>query len=50
MEALNVLRIEKGFLTHAELHGRTTAFDLGLERMISDIRIASARWRPGGQG
>jgi heterotetrameric sarcosine oxidase alpha subunit len=36
MEALNVLRIEKGFLTHAELHGRTTAFDLGLERMISD--------------
>jgi heterotetrameric sarcosine oxidase alpha subunit len=36
MEALNVLRIEKGFLTHAELHGRTTAFDLGLERMVSD--------------
>ena len=35
MEALNVLRIEKGFLTHAELHGRTTAFDLGMERMIS---------------
>ncbi len=25
MEALNVLRIEKGFLTHAELHGRTTS-------------------------
>ncbi|MFQ6549746.1 sarcosine oxidase subunit alpha family protein [Aestuariibius sp. 2305UL40-4] len=36
MEALNVLRIEKGFLTHAELHGRTTAFDLGLGRMVSD--------------
>ncbi|WP_121064029.1 sarcosine oxidase subunit alpha family protein [Chachezhania antarctica] len=35
MEALNVLRIEKGFLTHAELHGRTTAFDLGMGRMIS---------------
>ncbi|MCA1336929.1 sarcosine oxidase subunit alpha family protein [Pseudooceanicola marinus] len=35
MEALNVLRIEKGLLTHAELHGRTTAFDLGLERMMS---------------
>ncbi|RMH42720.1 MAG: sarcosine oxidase subunit alpha, partial [Alphaproteobacteria bacterium] len=35
MEALNVLRIEKGFLTHAEMHGRTTAFDLGLERMIA---------------
>ena len=24
MEALNVLRIEKGFITHAEIHGRTT--------------------------
>jgi len=35
MEALNVLRLEKGFLTHAELHGRTTAFDLGLEGMLS---------------
>lgn len=35
MEAMNVLRIEKGFLTHAELHGRTTAFDLGMERMLS---------------
>ena len=30
LEALNVLRIEKGLLTHAELHGRTTADDLGL--------------------
>ncbi len=35
MEALNVLRIEKGLLTHAELHGRTTADDLGLARMVS---------------
>ena len=35
IEALNVLRIEKGFLTHAEIHGRATAFDLGMERMIS---------------
>jgi sarcosine oxidase subunit alpha len=35
LEALNVLRIEKGFLTHAELHGRTTADDLGLGRMIA---------------
>ncbi|MBV0912810.1 sarcosine oxidase subunit alpha family protein [Anianabacter salinae] len=34
MEALNVLRIEKGFLTHAELHGRTTAFDLGMQGML----------------
>ena len=35
MEALNVLRIEKGLLTHAELHGRTTARDLGLARMVA---------------
>jgi len=35
MEALNVLRIEKGFITHAEIHGRTTAFDIGMQRMVS---------------
>ena len=35
MEALNVLRIEKGHITHAEIHGRTTAFDCGFERMVS---------------
>jgi sarcosine oxidase subunit alpha len=35
MEALNVLRIEKGFITHSEIHGRTTAFDVGLEGMVS---------------
>jgi sarcosine oxidase subunit alpha len=35
MEALNVLRIEKGFPTHAELHGRTTATDLGLGRLVA---------------
>jgi sarcosine oxidase subunit alpha len=35
MEALNVLRIEKGFITHAEIDGRVTAFDLGMGRMIS---------------
>ena len=34
-EALNVLRIEKGFVTHAEIHGRTTAFDIGMDRMVS---------------
>ncbi|MGB3245267.1 MAG: sarcosine oxidase subunit alpha family protein [Sulfitobacter sp.] len=36
MEALNVLRIEKGFITHAEIDGRTTAFDIGMARMVSD--------------
>ena len=30
LEALNVLRLEKGFLTHAEINGRVTAHDLGL--------------------
>ena len=36
MEALNVLRIEKGFITHAEIDGRTTAFDIGMARMVSE--------------
>ncbi len=35
MEALNVMRIEKGHITHAEIHGRTTAFDCGFARMVS---------------
>lgn len=35
MEALTVLRVEKGHITHSEIHGRTTAFDVGMERMIS---------------
>ena len=50
MEALNVLRIEKGFITHAEIHGRTTAFDIGMERMISakkDCIGKAAAMRPG---
>ncbi len=50
MEALNVLRIEKGFITHAEIHGRTTAFDIGMDRMISrkkDCIGQTAAARPG---
>jgi len=50
MEALNVLRIEKGFITHAEIHGRTTAFDIGMEKMVSakkDCIGKSAAQRPG---
>ncbi|MBE1282609.1 MAG: sarcosine oxidase subunit alpha family protein [Rhodobacteraceae bacterium] len=35
MEALNVLRIEKGLITHSEIHGRTTAFDIGMQGMVS---------------
>ncbi len=50
MEALNVLRIEKGFITHAEIHGRTTAFDIGMDRMIirkKDCIGQTAAARPG---
>ena len=35
MEALNVLRIEKGFITHSEIHGRISAQDIGMGRMLS---------------
>ncbi len=50
MEALNILRIEKGFLTHAEIDGRVTAFDLGMDRMVSakkDCIGKAASRRPG---
>jgi methylglutamate dehydrogenase subunit C len=35
LEALNVMRIEKGHVTGSELNGQTTAQDLGLGRMQS---------------
>jgi methylglutamate dehydrogenase subunit C len=50
MEALNVLRIEKGFITHAEIHGRITAFDIGMAGMVSakkDCIGKAAAQRPG---
>ncbi|MEZ5778345.1 MAG: sarcosine oxidase subunit alpha family protein [Paracoccaceae bacterium] len=50
MEALNVLRIEKGFITHAEIHGRVTAFDIGMQGMVSakkDCIGKAASQRPG---
>lgn len=50
MEALNVLRIEKGFLTHAELNGTVTAFDLGMQGMVSKKKDCIGRpmsTRPG---
>ena len=53
LEALNVLRIEKGLPTHAELHGRTTADDLGLGRMVAagkDCIGKAASRRPGLSG
>ncbi|MFM2388570.1 MAG: hypothetical protein RLZZ437_125 [Pseudomonadota bacterium] len=53
MEALNVLRIEKGFITHAEIHGRVTAFDIGMQGMVStkkDCIGKAASQRPGLMG
>ncbi|NPD13964.1 sarcosine oxidase subunit alpha family protein [Xinfangfangia sp. D13-10-4-6] len=53
VEALNVLRIEKGFLTHAELDGRASADDLGLGAMVStkkDCIGRAASRRPGLHG
>ncbi len=50
MEALNVLRLEKGFITHAEIHGRVTAFDIGMQAMMSkkkDFIGKAAATRPG---
>ena len=35
MEALGTMRIEKGHVAGAELNGTTTAYDLGLGRMMS---------------
>ncbi|MEM6372857.1 MAG: sarcosine oxidase subunit alpha family protein [Pseudomonadota bacterium] len=35
MEALNVLRIEKGFITLAEIEGRVIAQEIGMGRMLS---------------
>ena len=47
-----MLRIEKGLLTHAELHGRTTLDDLGLGRMLAakDCVGRAAAARPGMSG
>ena len=50
LEALNVLRIEKGFITHAEIHGRVTAHDIGMGRMLSEKKEfigKAAAARPG---
>ncbi|MBM1221237.1 sarcosine oxidase subunit alpha family protein [Ponticoccus sp. SC2-23] len=50
MEALNVMRLEKGFITHAEIHGRVTAFDVGMDRLVSRKKVCvgqAAAARPG---
>ncbi|MDB5525850.1 MAG: Sarcosine oxidase alpha subunit [Rhizobium sp.] len=38
VEALNVMRIEKGHVTHAELDGRTNADDVGLGKLVSTTK------------
>ncbi len=38
LEALNVLRIEKGHVTHAEFDGRVTPDDAGFGRMVSALK------------
>jgi sarcosine oxidase subunit alpha len=38
LEALNVMRIEKGHVTHNELDGRVTADDVGLGKMVSQAK------------
>jgi glycine cleavage system aminomethyltransferase T len=52
MEALNVLRIEKGLITHSEIHGRTTAFDIGAQKMVGkkDCIGKASSQRPGLNG
>jgi sarcosine oxidase subunit alpha len=35
VEALNVLRVEKGFVTHSEINGTVVPHDLGLGKMVS---------------
>ena len=34
LEALDILRIEKGYLTHSELNGQTTPYDLGMQGLM----------------
>jgi len=38
-EALGVMRIEKGFITHAEINGTVTADDLGMGKMVSQKKV-----------
>lgn len=38
VEALNVLRMEKGFITHSEIDGTVTPADLGLAKMVSSTK------------
>ena len=50
IEALGVLRIEKGHVGGAELNGQTTAHDLGLGRMMSTKKDYIGRVMAGREG
>lgn len=50
MEALNVLRIEKGLITHAEINGTVTAGDLGLQGMMSSKKDFIGKAMAGREG
>lgn len=47
LEALAIMRIEKGHVAGPELNGRTTAEDLGLGRMMSGKKDYVGRWLAG---
>ncbi|HXV25592.1 MAG TPA: sarcosine oxidase subunit alpha family protein [Alphaproteobacteria bacterium] len=47
LEALSVLRIEKGHIVGAEFDGRATPTDLGFERMIGRKKDFIGRWALG---
>lgn len=38
VEALNTMRVEKGFITHSEMNGMVTADDLGYGKMVSKLK------------
>ncbi len=44
LEALSVLRIEKGHIVGAEFDGRATPIDLGFERMVPRAKEFIGRW------
>ncbi|MER9300238.1 sarcosine oxidase subunit alpha [Mesorhizobium sp. M0621] len=39
VEALNVLRVEKGHVTHSEINGTVVPADLGFGKMVSDAKV-----------
>jgi heterotetrameric sarcosine oxidase alpha subunit len=38
VEALNTMRLEKGYITHSEMNGMVTADDLGFGKMVSKLK------------